>query len=421
MELESPELRVLVRDGTAVPTGDSYEAISAGSLECMGCALPLGTASLLAADPAGVALSSDSLLAVAPELSDFTTAELVLALGATEISIEVMGLARARPVTLGCGLLLELTAPLSGGTLIPFFDASCEAPNSLEFDQQLNDGTSYESDLSIALRMGGYRVVATADIEPVLQDPVGFGVGETSLFSLPTSSGNAAELVVAPVLEETAVEAETFTLSLVDLDAGGSPTNIVPGEPLRVSVATGALQALWLDADHEASSSVLVSRQIDLDVAVVPACVDGLDNDGDGSFDFPDDPGCESAKDVSEGSPDLACDDGIDNDGDGRVDFDPLTLADPLGVAGSGDPGCRDPGSTLENPQCQDGVNNDGKFGTDFDGGLSAGGNDPNGADPQCVDRPWRNREKPNGCGLGFELAVLLPMLLVLRQRRRVC
>jgi hypothetical protein len=32
-----------------------------------------------------------------------------------------------------------------------------------------------------------------------------------------------------------------------------------------------------------------------------PACDDGVDNDGNGSIDYPDDPGCSSAEDPSEG------------------------------------------------------------------------------------------------------------------------
>ena len=63
-----------------------------------------------------------------------------------------------------------------------------------------------------------------------------------------------------------------------------------------------------------------------------PACDDGLDNDGDGLVDYPDDGGCASINDESETDPLRLCDDGLDNDGDGKVDYpaDPgcLTLDD---------------------------------------------------------------------------------------------
>jgi len=130
------------------------------------------------------------------------------------------------------------------------------------------------------------------------------------------------------------------------------------------------------------------------------------------------------------------CADGIDNDEDGRIDFDPVTLADPLFVAGTGDPACAAAEWPTETSRCQDGINNDvgqdpnpGRL--DFDGGASLdldddGFVDPvfNPAepartepDPQCTDRPWKDREK-TGCGFGFELALLVPALGFARRRR---
>ncbi len=57
------------------------------------------------------------------------------------------------------------------------------------------------------------------------------------------------------------------------------------------------------------------------------ACNDGLDNDGDGIADYPNDPGCASPNDTDEsdncpngpGCP--ACSDGLDNDGDLLIDY----------------------------------------------------------------------------------------------------
>jgi len=94
------------------------------------------------------------------------------------------------------------------------------------------------------------------------------------------------------------------------------------------------------------------------------------------------------------------CDDGLDNDGDGWVDV--LT-----------DPGCFDEAMTFEDPQCDDGIDNDGDGLVDWDGFGSGG------PDPQCVDRPWRNRERSSYCGLGFEILALLPLLRLLCTRGR--
>jgi hypothetical protein len=55
-------------------------------------------------------------------------------------------------------------------------------------------------------------------------------------------------------------------------------------------------------------------------------CLDGMDNNGDGKIDFPNDPACTSSSDNTEdvvcpGATCPECGDGIDNDGDGRTDF----------------------------------------------------------------------------------------------------
>ncbi len=155
-----------------------------------------------------------------------------------------------------------------------------------------------------------------------------------------------------------------------------------------------------------------------------PTCDDGLDNDGDGFTDFAGgDPGCVDANDLSENDPTLPCDDGIDNDDDGRTDFDPETFADPAAQAGSGDPGCKNPTWPTENPECDDGVDNDDNDNpplADWDGGYPGGGGarDP---DPQC-SAAWDMTESRvvgrGPCGLGAELAVLLPPLMWLSRRR---
>jgi hypothetical protein len=93
------------------------------------------------------------------------------------------------------------------------------------------------------------------------------------------------------------------------------------------------------------------------------------------------------------------CANGIDDDADGRVDF-------------PADPGCRDALSSTESPQCDDAVDNDGDGTLDWDGGPSSGI-----PDATCAGRGSGTREE-TGCGLGFELALALPLLAVLRGRR---
>jgi hypothetical protein len=108
----------------------------------------------------------------------------------------------------------------------------------------------------------------------------------------------------------------------------------------------------------------IVPRDWTAQAVAQPACSDGIDNDGDTYVDAAADPGCQDPGDLSEQAESLACDDGIDNDGDGFVDF----------------------------------------------------------ADSYCSLQQL-TREAPRrgggGCGLGFELGLVFPLLLRLRGRRR--
>jgi hypothetical protein len=134
------------------------------------------------------------------------------------------------------------------------------------------------------------------------------------------------------------------------------------------------------------------------------ACNDGLDNDGDGSTDYPNDRGCSSASDSSERDWTLICDNGVDNDGDGLIDH-------------PDDPACVSAFWFTEISQCQNGLDDDGDGMTDYDGGLSVNGSvDPDGPDPECVGLPGGLKEKP--CGLGAELLLLAPLMWVHRRRR---
>jgi hypothetical protein len=74
-------------------------------------------------------------------------------------------------------------------------------------------------------------------------------------------------------------------------------------------------------------------------------CDDGIDNDGDGTIDFPEDLGCTSAADETEDSlTSPQCNDGRDNDNDGRADY-------------PADPGCFAPQQDDEVDDCPDGPN----------------------------------------------------------------
>jgi hypothetical protein len=122
---------------------------------------------------------------------------------------------------------------------------------------------------------------------------------------------------------------------------------------------------------------------------------------------------------------DPACANELDDDGDRSIDY-------------PNDPGCSDASSSDEAPQCQDGRDNDRQTGIDFDGGASLD-LDGNGfvdaafnpdmpavgaPDPQCIGKPERSSEGVS-CGLGAEATLFLTLLyggrmLIHKRSRRV-
>jgi uncharacterized repeat protein (TIGR01451 family) len=85
-----------------------------------------------------------------------------------------------------------------------------------------------------------------------------------------------------------------------------------------VTVPAGAtrLYASFPDSRYNDNSGTCVGS---VSMENVVACNDGVDNDGDGTIDFPEDKGCSSANDNSEKTG-KQCDNGQDDDGDGKID-----------------------------------------------------------------------------------------------------
>ncbi|MSP71021.1 MAG: hypothetical protein EXR76_02310 [Myxococcales bacterium] len=124
-------------------------------------------------------------------------------------------------------------------------------------------------------------------------------------------------------------------------------------------------------ADNGLDADDLVPVQADASAPVVPACRNGVDDDGDGRTDHPSDRGCMNPDDGEEaGEPALPeCIDAVDQDGDGFIDLD--------------DPGCSSEGDPREGgdaavTQCNDGLDQDGNGLFDYpnDPGCTAAGDD---------------------------------------------
>ena len=120
---------------------------------------------------------------------------------------------------------------------------------------------------------------------------------------------------------------------------------------------------------------------------VVAACSDGLDNDGDGLTDFPEEPGCDQPGDDDERDPAERpiCSNGIDDDGDGLLDF-------------GADPRCTSAADPSEEAECSDRLDNDDDGALDYDrdgdgfrdanadSGCACATDEEESRQPQCRD-----------------------------------
>ncbi|MDO8601601.1 MAG: putative Ig domain-containing protein [bacterium] len=101
-------------------------------------------------------------------------------------------------------------------------------------------------------------------------------------------------------------------------------------------------------------------------------CDDGRDNDDDGDYDYPDDSGCSSYSDNSEGTNSntrYECNDGRDNDNDGDEDY-----PDDAGCRSRTDDSEDSEGNNNNRYQCNDNRDNDGDGDEDYpdDAGCSS-------------------------------------------------
>jgi uncharacterized membrane protein len=209
--------------------------------------------------------------------------------------------------------------------------------------------------------------------------------------------GNAYYSNGGPVVRRTPSGALSRVLASDTLDWNGEPVGAFAVSDLLLSD-----DVLYV-ADRDGDRVLRVELP-----GLMARCANGRDDDGDGAADFPADAGCISAQDDGERSPRFACDNGVDDDGDGKTDY-------------PADPACGFARGALESTECDDNIDNDGDGAIDWDGGPTEGGTgDPLAPpDPQCGGDPMRVIEHPMYCGLGFEVALLLPVYTTLRRWKR--
>lgn len=182
------------------------------------------------------------------------------------------------------------------------------------------------------------------------------------------SDPEQGQLVAAPLAEIQASDAPVWQSVAV----GGSP-----GDLAWVSAAS----QLWVGHVRHGYVSVLGGPgllPVAAPLSLLPACRNGLDDDGDGKVDRADS-GCDHENDDSEAGPEASalCSNGLDDDADGQTD--------------SADAGCQPllPDARLLADACRNGVDDDGDGQTDYpaDAGCSGWGDATEASDnPGCAN-----------------------------------
>ena len=213
-----------------------------------------------------------------------------------------------------------ITAPITTGTLVGAtddHDPLCVTTNGtdLMFTLDVPKLRSLTIDTNGSTVDTALSLMNSACEEPALacDDDGGDGTGDSRIIRNFVPAG----------LYTIAVDADTTVPNTFVLNVAGT---IAPGDSCDHSlVAAGVLTC---------STGFVCSGPAGSRTCTPAQCLDGVDNNGDGLFDFPDDPGCDSFSDDSEDTvcpgpacPD--CSDGADNDGDGATDYpdDPSCFA----------------------------------------------------------------------------------------------
>ena len=203
-----------------------------------------------------------------------------------------------------------------------------QAVGEIEFVELVNIGSAPVALAGLAFTQGIAFSFAGGTLAPgartiVAEDQTAFvahyGTGFPIAGSYSGRLANEGERVVLTGADGSVVQDFEFSDSWYPASDGG-------GHSLVVRDAS-APKERWSTPDAWRSSAIADGSPGN---AELPLCANGLDDDGDGTVDFPGDLGCANGGQDTE---DPACNDGFDDDGDGAVDTadaDCLSESDPL-------------------------------------------------------------------------------------------
>ena len=270
----------------------------------------------------------------------------------------------------------------------------------------------------LILPLGLPNGLGSASVLTASTTTAGGAGAESGVTEVTLTLGNGIPAITATVLTAEASGACTngapalsSSSKVVSLTIGGDSVDIPPDQS-AVDVPLGDLGSIHLN-QTVASENEVVQRALVVDTILariviaeaiadvegdpcaedLPQCSDGVDNDGDGQIDFPNDPGCANEDDDTEQDEVLPqCSDGVDNDGDGKIDF-------------PNDPGCANEDDDTEQgedqPECSDDVDNDGDGMIDFPNDPGCSSLDDDSEQNQTCRNRSGGRDDTNPSGHG--------------------
>jgi DNA-binding beta-propeller fold protein YncE len=135
-------------------------------------------------------------------------------------------------------------------------------------------------------------------------------------FSATTSFAPVALPIQRVYYQVDAIDGEWTAASPAGPLGSAAITGLAPGSHVIHAFATDGQEAT-IASDLGQPVVVGAIASLAIEVPAVPACSNGIDDDGDSLVDFPADPGCRNAQSALEGP---QCDNGIDDDGDLAID-----------------------------------------------------------------------------------------------------
>ncbi len=202
--------------------------------------------------------------------------------------------------------------PFDPGCTSPTDTDEFNAPQTIDLSIMKTGPTSVTrgQPISYTIQVGNAGQVTATNVVVTDSIPAGLTFNDALSYGPCTATNN---VVTCPLGSFGTGFFGTFNIAF------DTPT--VPNCTTASVINSATISATEQDGNQSNNSSSTQNTPTRIDCPQVPQCQDGIDNDNDGSTDFPNDFSCTSPTDNDETNQKAACQDGLDSDNDELVDF----------------------------------------------------------------------------------------------------